>query len=200
MFVGNSANQYLAFDGSNGFEFNGPVNFSNQVSGAGALASLNAVDAENQVNDLNAGNVSGLGNLATDNTSLGNLASNNTVSINNEVNGTGNLATANAVTASQVNDLANTTTIANNNSLGNLAVSNVTLGNIATLSNINAGTHVNAGLLDDDRLSTDNVTTQGNAGSLFSNDTTIDGGQITTGLISTQYLSLIHISEPTRPY
>ena len=76
MFVGNSANQYMAFNGTN-FEFNGPVNFSNQVNGAGALASLNAVNAENQVNALNAGNVSGLGNLASDNTTLGNLAGSN---------------------------------------------------------------------------------------------------------------------------
>lgn len=44
------------------------------------------------------------------------------------------------------------------------------------------------GLLPDNLLSSENVTTQGNSGSLFSNETVIDGGQINTGLISTQYL------------
>ena len=177
----------------------GDLPIANRITGTGNLATANAVNTA-QVNGA------------------GNLISANAVNASNQVNGAGNLITANAVDAgnqvngtlpnarlnNSVNDVVaavndNTNGLAtrgtgNGNGNSNLNNANVSIGatqiNAGVLANtvsINTAS-INAGFLNDARLSRDNVTIQGNGGSLFSGETIIDGGQISTGLISTQFL------------
>lgn len=127
----------------------------------------------------------------TNTQNFGNLAGANTVAAGS-VNGLGSLATSNTVASTAVTGL------------GNLATSNTSLGNIATQNNILSGqvnnvidtnfasntTLGNNVTVDANHVSTDDITIAGNDGSLFTNTTTIDGGQITTGSISTQYLDV----------
>ena len=127
----------------------------------------------------------------TNTQNFGNLAGANSVA-SNSVNGLGNLATSNTVASTAVTGL------------GNLATSNTSLGNIATQNNLNSGqvnnvidtnfasntTLGNNVTVDANHVSTDDITIAGNDGALFSSTTIIDGGQITTGSISTQFLDV----------
>ena len=62
-------------------------------------------------------------------------------------------------------------------------------GALAGSNAINATNQISGGTVASARLE-ENVSLQGNEGVLFQNETVIDGGQINTGFISTQYLSV----------